>query len=1315
MQPQIKCYLISLNRVWYLRVLLSLVLSHCCVGSSRYEHVLYITPNVTCPKSPCYELKTYVQNESRYLQSNTQIIFLPGIHLFDLGQVFVVKDKYAISLIGSDNLTQHSLAEKVHQYGFDHYDEDDNITYLESSTKIMCTNSSALEFSNITELSIINITVMNCGQFSPTTLLKSGVLLLNISGLSMDGVSIQNSTGYGLLGINVLGQTQIVRSSFIANNQYVKNILDKVNAFDLQCNKKTYKMNTIYVNNNSSIPYQCYTLGGGNALLVYNKYSPKSQRNQLTLSYLLFALGIDGQFTPTVITTCGTYTSSPCCKYQGTGLSIFMNQITVVNTDVSYTIFYRNQASYGANFNFVYTVNLNSILKMTNVQTKRGIALKRGAGIMAYYNAGFNSFILSNSTFECNYVPQDNSHKGSSLDITYQDSMSKLDTLESSFTFLADSCLFVSDNGFSSLSIMFSQYTEVLPLLNVTVLINNSRFYDMQQCYYSIYVESYLTFNPLVSLCTSDVQGDVLLWTADANIFDCNFVGSKLSSLRNKVTFNGTVTFNDSLSSGNGGALYLLSATAVIAAGSHVVFSNNTASYGGAAFLDPFSSFMFVSPCNVSFLNNKALFTGGALYVQTVQYAKTILPTCFFNVDDTARIPFKDSFGVHVYFDGNDAAVEGSILYGGDIDNCTTSISTLPYPHNLNTASGLLFDTITKYGKYNSTTSPISSDPTSVCTCLSTCSSSTFANITVYPGQSVNLSFVTIGQRNSTAPSIVVLHTISPKAEIIAVLYTERYCSKYSIPFNPLANQTLLATTERSFTELVTTFYSISMSITVLPCPTGFMLSGSSRCECEPFLHSLGLTCDIERLTVSANSGDVWMGYTSWGVLAFQSQCPFDYCTGIATIKVSDLDSQCNYNRSKVLCGQCKVGLSMMLGSSGCGKCSNYYLLLLIPFAIMGVALVALLFILNLTITTGPLNGLVFYANIIRINEAIFFPSYKIYSNIGTQILSAFIAWLNLDLGIETCFYHLMDSYAKTWLQFAFPAYIFSLVGLIIVAGRLSSTISRLCKFNAVSVLATLVFLSYSKILRTVITIFAFVALHIDPNGQNTNHFVWLYDGNVDYLDFRHGVLFICGLAISIVFIIPYMLMLVFLPCLQAKSHWKCFVWINKLKPFFDCSTALYKDQYRFWPGVLVAVRLPLYLLFAVVDNPTAKLVGILAATYLYSIALCMLSVYKKWVFLVIEVFFHINLTLVALGCLFSTYDISGQSVAKVTSIGIGFVFLIFLGIIIYHMYLRLAKNGMKIGALNEYNPPVQSPEPMSIPVAPVWNNGDFREPLLSD
>ena len=43
-------------------------------------------------------------------------------------------------------------------------------------------------------------------------------------------------------------------------------------------------------------------------------------------------------------------------------------------------------------------------------------------------------------------------------------------------------------------------------------------------------------------------------------------------------------------------------------------------------------------------------------------------------------------------------------------------------------------------------------------------------------------------------------------------------------------------------------------------------------------------------------------------------------------------------------------------------------------------------------------------------------------------MLSVFIAWINLDFGIETCFYSGMDTYQKTWLQFAFPLYILLLI-----------------------------------------------------------------------------------------------------------------------------------------------------------------------------------------------------------------------------------------------------------------------------------------------
>lgn len=218
--------------------------------------------------------------------------------------------------------------------------------------------------------------------------------------------------------------------------------------------------------------------------------------------------------------------------------------------------------------------------------------------------------------------------------------------------------------------------------------------------------------------------------------------------------------------------------------------------------------------------------------------------------------------------------------------------------------------------------------------------------------------------------------------------------------------------------------------------------------------------------------------------------------------------------------------------------------------------------------------------------------------------------WLNLDFGIETCFYDGMDSYAKTWLQLAFPIYIFGLVGAIVVAGRCSSKISQLCRYNAVPVLATLILLSYSKILRTIIVIF--LSGTIDA-GSVTVPLVWLYDGNIRFIEFKHAILFAIGVLVTTLLIVPYTVILLFLPCLQSKSHWRVLGWVNKLKPFFDCYAGPFKDRYRFWSGVLLLVRLPLYLLYALSYSTNVRLLSILMATFLYSLLLCSLAVYKRW------------------------------------------------------------------------------------------------------
>ena len=134
--------------------------------------------------------------------------------------------------------------------------------------------------------------------------------------------------------------------------------------------------------------------------------------------------------------------------------------------------------------------------------------------------------------------------------------------------------------------------------------------------------------------------------------------------------------------------------------------------------------------------------------------------------------------------------------------------------------------------------------------------------------------------------------------------------------------------------------------------------------------------------------GAVYENKTFKGLI-LHSGCPFDYCVDSpAFIHLHNLNSQCNHNHSGILCGSCLDGYSITFGTLHCLPCSNVYLALILLFASAGIALVAFLLLLNISVASGTINGLIFYANVIQVNRSIFFPPGD------TNILTVFIAWL---------------------------------------------------------------------------------------------------------------------------------------------------------------------------------------------------------------------------------------------------------------------------------------------------------------------------------
>ena len=190
-------------------------------------------------------------------------------------------------------------------------------------------------------------------------------------------------------------------------------------------------------------------------------------------------------------------------------------------------------------------------------------------------------------------------------------------------------------------------------------------------------------------------------------------------------------------------------------------------------------------------------------------------------------------------------------------------------------------------------------------------------------------------------------------------------------------------------------------------CPNGYPLVYDT-CVCRSELFSPSITCDNKTL-IMTRVGDMWIGYeNSTNCLIVYPNCSFDYCNkNNISFTLNYHNKQCLHNRSGVLCEQCSEGFSLMLGSNQCEQCTNNHIALIIPFALASIALVAFVIVLNLTVSVGTINGLIFYVNIVKIYEPIFFPKNPV------SFFSLFISWINLDLGIMTCFYHNMDSCSK--------------------------------------------------------------------------------------------------------------------------------------------------------------------------------------------------------------------------------------------------------------------------------------------------------------
>ena len=139
--------------------------------------------------------------------------------------------------------------------------------------------------------------------------------------------------------------------------------------------------------------------------------------------------------------------------------------------------------------------------------------------------------------------------------------------------------------------------------------------------------------------------------------------------------------------------------------------------------------------------------------------------------------------------------------------------------------------------------------------------------------------------------------------------------------------------------------------------------------------------------------------------------------------------------------------------------------------------------------------------------------------------------------------------------------------------------VSKLLGHNPVAVLATLLLMSYTKVLKIIIEVYSSTDLDYPENKTVT---VWLKDANVPYLQSKHLLLTVITTLVLIFLFLPYTILLLLGYVLYRFSVMKGFCWLNRIKPLLDSYYAPYKIHTRYWTGFLLLVRCILYIVFSV-------------------------------------------------------------------------------------------------------------------------------------
>ena len=597
----------------------------------------------------------------------------------------------------------------------------------------------------------------------------------------------------------------------------------------------------------------------------------------------------------------------------------------------------------------------------------------------------------------------------------------------------------------------------------------------------------------------------------------------------------------------------------------------------GGVHMSPGSKLLFDNNSKLNISSNRAPAMGGGIRISPTSLGYSVYPgdssldTCFFVPLYFKYSITREQLSAKILLNDNYAPA-GRDLYSSLRLNCEES--------PLGPLNNSMLQRIVKPKVWNADT--ISSAPLYICVCNRSNASNMDCGLMnkyirdgIYPGQSWRLLITVMGIFNHFLSSEVFVNVL--KGQQDPIHRKTNSCTEV-LSLTPLLMQHVGTSLWYPIKLTVPLEYPDSaifggrgflkrfvyVNLTVTTCPPGFTThteGNKTYCACNRLLSEHGFICNISNSVVQYKSTkpNYWISLVeNDDSIVLSDYCPPEFCTSVLSevgVTLEDLrvkeDKQCVLGRGGLLC-------SIKHGCVG----QLYPQLLVLVFA--SAVIVGAMFFLELTLRNGTIIGFSLYSNIL-----VLLTEHHILKPLG--VVASF---MNLEFNLGACLISAFGGYVDEWTFFQLFFPLLGLMGLEVVIILIALAIHCCCggrvsllsfvKEKALPVLGTTAFLTFSNILRAIISSLSTTATY----GETMNTAVrWVHIPHYLFFQGKHLSLGIISIILIVVYILPFVLIVLTADCIRVTYK-------SRVEGVIDTFRGPFRGRYGFWLGIRVIFRI---------------------------------------------------------------------------------------------------------------------------------------------